>query len=286
MGMTLGIPMSFLDDPGLRQAFLKIARVAYRMYRSFGPIGQDSIESVFALEMLKTARELVAGQPAVVGAAVRNWIRSETEASMYWSVRSPSIPGGPYFCVDIGAGTTDSNAFLLTEALGEEGVWRKNSLTFFGAHSISFAVDALLRLPVVQRDLGNQQIRAGLVGAAQKAYARIRDNRWAVRQWEPASLIVLGGGSHFADLRNFLRNHPMVNFAGIVMPEAALEVPNDLRRTNGQLVKKSDTVFTSVAYGLAQLGLNAPEAAMPSEVQAVQPHGERELPTHIEIYGD
>ncbi|MBK6588056.1 MAG: hypothetical protein IPG22_07160 [Acidobacteria bacterium] len=55
MGMSLGIPMSFLEDKVLRESYLYVARVAYHMYTNYGPIGSDTVS-------LTTARELLDGR--------------------------------------------------------------------------------------------------------------------------------------------------------------------------------------------------------------------------------
>lgn len=83
-----------------------------------------------------------------------------------------------------------------------------------------------------------------------------------------------------------LQKHPMVNFRDTDLSILDLLTPTDLVRLDGTAVKPSDVVFTSVAYGLAQLGEAVPLAERPSEVQQVRRHATSTLPSHDEIYSD
>lgn len=281
MGMTMGIPMSFLDDAKLRLAFLRMARVAYQMYTGFGPVGPDRIDYGLARELLADARSVVDGKPPVQDKNFRNWMRSETEASMLWSFRSPATKAQQFFCVDVGAGTTDSSAFQINETY-RSGQWTKDSLCFFGAHSHPYAMDAIDGLE--KRRDGYSEIRDGLVRACRKAYLLIKDNYYSVKQWESPQLLVLGGGAFEAGLCQELSKHPMVNFDGTVIARLDLLVPTDLVRIDRKPVETGDIAFTSVAYGLAQI--DAPAAARPTEVQPVRNHAIGSLPNHEEIYLD
>lgn len=180
MGMTLGVPMSFLDDRRLRPAFLDVARIAYEMYRQLGPLGPDQIEVRLATDMLNIVRSAVKLKPPISQATIRNWIRSETEASMFWSFRSPATGRECFFCIDIGAGTTDASAFLIKEDF-RDNQWNKAGLCFFGAHSHPYAMDALGS--AIDFDNGCQRIRDGLVNAGRKAYGLLKDNVNSVNQW-------------------------------------------------------------------------------------------------------
>jgi len=283
MGMTLGVPMSFLDDKTLRSAFLETARIAYQMYRDFGPMGPGRIEVSLAKQLLSEARDSVSKKQPVPESNIRSWIRSEAEASMYWSFRSPATKAECFFCIDIGAGTTDSSAFLIQENYLDRQ-WIKDGINFFGAHSYPFAMDALQRT----RDSaqGISKIRDVLIGSAQEAWPFIKDNRDAVNQWAVPKLIILGGGSFDQNLCHALKAHPMVNFRGTSLDRLRLGLPSDLLRIDGSDSKLADVAFTSVAYGLAQIGQAVPEAARPKEVQPVRRHAVGSLPNHEDIYGN
>lgn len=204
---------------------------------------------------------------------------------MLWSFFSPSIPSGPFFCVDIGAGTTDANAFMINEE-HQSGSWVKNSMCFFGAHSIPYAMDAIsLKLPE-NKDQGYAQIREGLIQTGRNAYAHIKDNIYTVKQWKNPKLILLGGGALEQNLCRSLQLHPMVNWKGVMMEAVELTVPDDLVRSDESFVSREDVIFTSVAYGLAQIGSAVPEAAKPNEVQAVIRHARSVLPDHYMMYDD
>src|SRR5262249_26213887 len=87
-GMTMGIPMSFFDDPVISVEFLLISRHAWRLYRLNGlfPPGR-----LMALSDARTALDIVAREPlqALHHDEIRDWIRSEAEAAMWWAFRSP-----------------------------------------------------------------------------------------------------------------------------------------------------------------------------------------------------
>lgn len=160
----------------------------------------------------------------------------------------------------------------------------KDNLVFFGAHSHPVAMDAFQFRKDV--DTWCQEVRDGLVRAAQKAYSRLGGNVFSVKQWSDPKLIILGGGAMNPDLCRALQKHPMVNFRDTDLSILYLLMPTDLVRLDGSVAKKSDVVFTSVAYGLAQIGEAVPLAERPSAVQRVRGHAKSTLPSHDEIYSD
>lgn len=283
MGMTLGVPMSFLDNNKLREVYLKIARVAYHLYTDHGPIGLDTVGVKRAVELLNGCRLAVDKKPPIPEANRRNWIRSETEASMFWSFKSPGTPVSPFFCADVGAGTTDSCAFMINDEL-INGQRVKDNLVFFGAHSHPIAMDAFQYAE--DGDKWCHDVRDGLVRSAQKAFSRIRGNTFSVNQWSDPKLIILGGGAMNLELCRALQRHPMVNFRDRNLSILDLLTPTDLVRLDGSAANKADVVFTSVAYGLAQIGEAVPIAERPTEVQRVQQHAIGNLPSHDELYSD
>jgi hypothetical protein len=133
---------------------------------------------------------------------------------------------------------------------------------------------------------GYENVRNGLVRVGQEAYKLIKNNSVSVNQWSNPKLIILGGGSCSPELCKVLKRHPMTNFSGGILNRLDLQIPDDLFRKDETSVKPKDVAFTSVAYGLAQLGGSVPEATRPNEVQPVRHHIIGTLPSHEEIYGD
>src|SRR5262249_27209454 len=73
--------------------------------------------------------------------SIRDWIRSEAEAAIWWPFASPSISDGPYAQLDIGAGTTNISIFRIVAKHNRFG-WQKSSVSFFGATSPPVGLDA------------------------------------------------------------------------------------------------------------------------------------------------
>src|SRR5262249_3510264 len=147
VGMTLGVPMAFYRDEKLRSAFLAIARKAWALYRNEGP-AHSSI-------LIEKAQRLLQKHSAVVLSPipeydVRNWIRSEAEAAMWWPFQSPAIPAGRYAKIDIGAGTTHASLFQIYS----DPAGLKSGMAFSGAISIPVGMDAVDRAIADCRDLG------------------------------------------------------------------------------------------------------------------------------------
>src|SRR5438093_4693723 len=113
--MTLGIPMSFFTDLELRREFLLIGRAAWRLFREAGPLASPVV-----LTIPHTASRVKGTLSSVQttetpAESVRDWVRSEAEAAMWWAFQSPAIRPGTYAKVDIGAGTTNSSLFRIFE---------------------------------------------------------------------------------------------------------------------------------------------------------------------------
>ena len=146
IGMTMGVPMSFYRDPRLRSLFLNIARRAWSIYRQEGFLGPALLVEKGRSILEKYRWSSV---PTTLDSEIRDWIRSEGEAAMWWPFQSPAVSAGPYAKVDIGAGTTHGKgefartlqrtlwrfeivqaATLFFEEVGEQCHARTNS-TFF-----------------------------------------------------------------------------------------------------------------------------------------------------------
>src|SRR5439155_12583120 len=124
MSMSMGVPMSVLDEGHLRDQFLTIARGAFDIWKTQGdePSFANGIGVDRARDLVAAARARVAGRPV---ASPREWIRSEAEAGLLWIFRSPLVREGLYSCVDVGAGTTDVSVFRI-RTRPEGGTWVKH----------------------------------------------------------------------------------------------------------------------------------------------------------------
>jgi hypothetical protein len=241
---------------------------------------------------------------------VRDWLRSEAEASMLWAFRSPGVPAGPYLKVDVGAGTTNASMFRILEG-HDGGQWVKTGFAFFGTYSGSHGMDAIdhdlaahLGMNVEDcLELRAQEDRLlhdkAALEAARQAFGRIRNSPveawragyhkimtspYEVRAWEQAEVFVIGGGSLVAPLRSFLCHHPVGQ--GITMPARQSEAPTDLATHRGAPISASLLPFVMVAYGLSNLGLAVPEAETPDAIPPLKSMSAQERLSHMDIYGE
>jgi hypothetical protein len=310
LGMTMGVPMSFFADPELREEFLTIARAAWHLHRSRGPLPSWSLGVKDTRQWLDDAFGAVATKGALSPDQVRDWLRSEAEASMLWAFRSPGVPAGPYLKVDVGAGTTNASMFrILDDHIG--GEWVKTGFAFFGTYSGPHGMDAVdnalashLKMNVDDcLDLRAQEdrllheeaareaaeeafrkIRNCPVQAWRSGYPRIMGSALEVRAWEQADVFVIGGGSLVAPLRHFLCNHPLG--LGVTMTHRQSDVPSDLSADKGVAIPADLLPFVMVAYGLSNLGLAVPEAETPDSIPPLGPMTASERLSHMDIYGE
>jgi hypothetical protein len=310
LGMTLGIPMSFFADSELREAFLMIARAAWQLYRTHGPIAGDTLNLADARNWLDEAQKAVRSKDAVSPAQVRDWIRSEAEAAMLWAFRSPGVPSGPYLKVDVGAGTTNASMFRIIESF-TDGRWVKSGFAFFGTYSGPHGMDAIdhalathlsidinncleLRshedrllhdaaaLSAVQQSF--RQVRDSEVQAWRRGYSKIMTSPFEVQNWGQANVFVIGGGSLVSPLRNFLSAHP--NGQNIELPQRQPDMPSDLYPENGTSISATLLPFVNVAYGLSNLGLAVPEAETPDTIPNMAALTTLQRLQHEDIYGE
>jgi hypothetical protein len=310
LGMTMGIPMSFFADPELREEFLTIARAAWYLHRNCGVIPGVAIPFGDARRWLDDAFDAVASKGSLLPEQVRDWLRSEAEASMLWAFRSPGVPAGPYLKVDVGAGTTNASMFRILDEY-DGGQLVKTGFAFFGTYSGPHGMDAVdhalathLKMNVENcLDLRAQEDRllhdGTALGAAQEAFSQIRNSpveAWRagyprimtspleVKNWEKAEVFVIGGGSLVAPLRGYLCNHPMGH--GITMSHRQSDVPTDLSADRGAAVPADLLPFVMVAYGLSNLGLAVPAAETPDSIPPLRPMSAHERLSHMDIYGE
>jgi hypothetical protein len=290
MSMSMGVPMSVLDEGHLSDKFLTIARAAFDIWKAEGdqPTLANGIDVDRARSLVAEARERVGGRPAT---SPREWIRSEAEAGLLWIFRSPSVREGLYGCVDVGAGTTDVSFFRI-RTRPEGGTWVKDALGFYSARSSPPAMDALddslARIDghglsaalvrgqenaIIQRyALAAHPGVTSVCGQVYETYrhawsdAFLKEKRESA--WHRYGLFVLGGGSKVDPVIDRLR--------GTVWPGRLAEraigdagFPGDLYDwpERGRLVPfREDATFLLVAYGLSYLGTDVPEVDSPSEM--------------------
>ena len=284
IGMTMGVPMAFFNDKPLKSLFLSIARKAWHLFREAGPIG-STLAIAKAKEALGQASEVTLAE--ISEEQVRDWIRSEGEAAMWWPFQSPAVAAGPYAKIDIGAGTSHASLFRIFG----DGRTPKTGIAFLGAATVPVGMDAVdrrlaeclgltgdcLALRGQEQSIlqGSGKARAALVpvrdqiyGAYGKAwfqtYGKIKNYRPEMTAWRDHKLFAIGGGSLVTVLVDSLRVHPSRGNDDI--QAAFLDPPPDLVRADGKRIDKANLPFIAVAYGLSNLGLSIPEALTPDEV--------------------
>ena len=137
MGVTLGVPMAQLDNTGLQQMFVDIAREAFALRDKIDLLNGAAIAE--ARQALATVREALSGS---FPEEPRDWVRSEAEAALFWAHGSPHISHGRYACVDVGAGTTSASWFHISPARSG-GALVKDRLSFYGAACMPPGCDAI-----------------------------------------------------------------------------------------------------------------------------------------------
>lgn len=296
VGMTMGVPMSFFRDPHLRSAFLTIARKAWALWRTEGLIGP--------VLLIEKARRLLDkhstdASRSIPEYEIRDWIRSEAEAAMWWPFQSPAIAAGPYAKIDIGAGTTHASLYRIYE---RDGI--KAGLAFFGAVSVPVGMDRVDRAIADSQSLGgdclalrgledtilrsDREARAALIPVQKEIYEAYRkswietfrkinpnpnqrQNVAELTAWHQHRIFVIGGGSLVSALVDAVRVHPGTHDT---LTLAALEQPSDLVRADNSSLKEAELPFVTVAYGLSNIGLSIPEALTPDQIPPMPDIGE------------
>jgi hypothetical protein len=292
VGMTMGAPMAFFQKPELRSLFLTIARRAWLIYRNEGSIG--------SVLLIDKAIRLLEKHPATIVPAtpeyeVRDWVRSEGEAAMWWPFQSPAISAGPYAKVDIGAGTTHASLYRI---FGDPRT-PKRGMAFFGAVTVAIGMDAIDRAIAESEGLGGdclalrgleqsilqtngkargatipvrEQIYAAYGKAWIETYHKIEKYAAELAAWADHKVFVIGGGSVLPLLVETVRVHPGRKQK---LQLAILELPADLIRSDGKKISRAELPFVTVAYGLSNIGLSIPEALTPDQVPTMPDRDER-----------
>jgi hypothetical protein len=287
LGMTMGVPMSFFDDQVLKSSFLSIARMAWLLYREEGLLGR-------AIQIEKARSTLdrfpASSVPTTPDDQVRDWLRSEGEAAMWWPFQSPAVGPGPYAKIDIGAGTTHASLYRIYGDVETP----KTGIAFFGASTVPVGMDAVDH--AIAKSIGHkgdclslrgkeQLILRGTI-AAQNGMTDVRDEiyhayrrAWILTYqkigefvaektaWSNHKIFMIGGGSLVPLLVEPMKVHPGVGHLRISL--ALLEPPPDLVQADGNSVSAAQLPFAAVAYGLANIGLSIPEALTPTQVAAM-----------------
>jgi hypothetical protein len=295
IGMTMGVPMAFFNDKQLRPFFLSIARTAWHLFRSEGPIG-SSLAIAKAKQALRHASSIPLTE--IPRDQVRDWIRSEGEAAMWWPFQSPAVAAGPYAKIDIGAGTSHSSLYRIFGDVRTP----KRGIAFLGAATVSVGMDAVDRVlaecqgmngdclalrgqeqSILQRNpkasTAVVEVRNQVYDAYRKAwiqaYHKIQDYSAEMTAWRDHRMFTIGGGSLVRALVDPMHVHP--SGANPHIQPAFLEPPPDLIRADGKKIHKDELPFITVAYGLSNIGLSIPEAFTPDEVPPMPEPSERRI---------
>ncbi|MDR4485135.1 MAG: hypothetical protein R3B95_18350 [Nitrospirales bacterium] len=296
LGMTLGIPMSFFNDTQLRASFLRISRAAWFLFRQYGLLKPRSqIRLDRARQRVKEAYDHIDSKE-VPADQVRDWIRSEAEAAMWWAYNAPEVPAGPYGKIDIGAGTTNASVFRIVNVL-RGGRQVKGKLAFFGSTSVSFGMDAVDEALANWQGLDSskavmcrrkeekllkdfeasltcenaiREIVRGFHKAWWEGYRKNQGSPDEVQTWDATcQLFVIGGGSQVGPIREKLIPHPDPNKRNRKFVLHQLSNPQDLWLRPRERPSSAMLPFVLVAYGLSVIGLSIPEAKIPSEVPSI-----------------
>jgi hypothetical protein len=229
---------------------------------------------------------------------VRDWIRSEGEAAMWWPFQSPAVAAGPYAKIDIGAGTSHSSLYRIFGDVQTP----KRGIAFFGASTVSVGMDAVDRVLGKCQGMSNDglalrgqeesilqgnpkartavaAVRNQIYDAYRKAwiqtYRKIQDYPAERTAWQDHRMFTIGGGSLVGELVDPMLVHP--SGANPHIQPALLELPPDLIRADGKKIHKDELRFITVAYGLSNIGLSIPEAFTPDEVPPMPEPSERRI---------
>ena len=268
LGMTMGVPMEFLNHQGLKATFLSIARRAWSFYSDEG-----LIDSEISIEQ---ARRVLEKYPLTMSTVTeeetREWIRDEGVAALWMVLHSPSVGIGPYAKVDIGAGSTHTNLFRI---FGKMHTVRR-CLAPFGAGAAPVGTDAVelamegdyLTLrgsessPVQANDRVRDAVRIvcnqiydSYRKAWNEAYTKLGTNPLELIAWRQHKVIILGGGSLMPFLVDTIRIHPHEREP---LPTVRLEQPEDLTRADHRSLTSEELQLASVAYGLSNTEFYVP----------------------------
>lgn len=253
LGMTLGVPMSFMVQPKIRDAFLTVAMTAWRIYRRhhLHLLPEKVRISVSEVKRVIDANTIVEDLPST-SEDISDWIRSETEAAMWWAFQSPAVSDGPFAQVDIGAGTTNASLFRIYSGHAH-GHTVKDGLAFLGSCSEPAGMDAVNDVICSRaKDKRPAEVRGTEETEIERLQLRpaitslVRDRIWEAyrkgwiqtfrlisqssaerKAWDSHRVILTGGGNLVNAVRDCMPFHPAHN-GRTRLPVQNLEFPRDL----------------------------------------------------------
>lgn len=299
-GVTMGVPMSDLDDSERALLFVRMIREAFEIAKSADL--SSAIDVGSARTVLKEAREKTRSHEL---AEPRDWVRSEAEAALFWAYQSPNIAPGMYASVDVGAGTTSASWFKINSSVSDS-VTVKTTLSFFGAACAPPGCDALddvlyrhaegeSRAAIrgqentmiehltgqTRSEIGDVLVRIAdvLSEASTIAFEKYKSQK----AWRGIGRIfLLGGGATISTVRDSLCFRKKDWLAEDPIAEPG--VPLDLYDADGKPYR-GNVRFMLVAYGLARRLADVPDIYRPSEIDEFTPYTtSKPRPHHEDIY--
>jgi hypothetical protein len=284
LSMTLGVPMSQLDNRELRDVFVDVGRVSFELLKSGAPDLGEGLTIQDAVQLLAAARAVVSTKPVP---KPEQWVRSEAAAALLWTFRSPNVPAGLYASVDVGAGTTSASWFRITDS---ERI--KVGMVFFGASCHPPGADAVeyqIANAAGVADIASVRTHAneylaklnhapvpGLASTCEsifevyrESFSRAYPKDRKQSHWYDTGLFLLGGGTLIEPIRDRLRKRVWTNLERdppIVDPGR----PDDFYELNGDPFE-GDPGLLLVAYGLSHYAADVPETTNPSDVSDFTP---------------
>jgi hypothetical protein len=289
IGFSLGMPMSFYDDRELKSAFLEIARVAWEISRVLSATERVSFSE--ASRALRVGYEIVETQGDLADYEIRDWVRTEAEAALWWPFQSPSVSDGRYAQIDVGAGTTNIAIFRIVPKHTPTG-WVKAQLSFFGAVSPPVGMDAVdqalaawkgqpqgdslamrgCERRLLQGRIGEQLV-ADVVKELREKYRQTLVRAFKTKNlspserdgWHHHKVFFLGGGSEVDTIVKQLAMSPLPGYEATTLGIALQEKPIDLFMANQKSVSGNVLPHVAVAYGLSSLAAEIPNSETPRE---------------------
>jgi hypothetical protein len=289
VGFSLGMPMSFYDDPLLKSTFLEVAQAAWEISKAISV--SETLSFREARRLLNFAYDEIA---PLAANETRDWVRTEAEAALWWPFQSPAVSDGPYAQIDIGAGTTNVSIFRIVPKHGDSG-WMKESLSFFGATSPPVGMDAvdsalgswrqiedhlalrgreaqLLRGGSAHRIIDDivRQLREAYRSTIERAFVTHLQSPFERERWRRHKVFFLGGGSAVHALVDPLRVSPIQGNEKTIHEIALHDTPADILMSDQSAVPFKVLPHVAVAYGLSNIAAEIPKAESPGEVPPME----------------
>jgi hypothetical protein len=279
---ALGIPTSFYESRHIRQHFADLGFRAAMLRREQGPLVGESLSFAAARALLEQAETLVPK-----GRGPVEDVHPESQAGLWWAVRSSTISEGRFAEVDVGAGTTNASVFSLYDS--EDG--RKDRLHVFGAAAAHQGMDdvdqSLARWKGMPDEWSRMRGQEGILLESEEAAKACRQPMAYIysgfeRAWRRGvdkneafllelsywlkgdfKLILSGGGSLVRAVRSELARLPGkgIRLEKIVAPH----LPPEITDSPGGLPKEW-VPFALVAYGLSDPDLALQRLQLPDEM--------------------